>query len=124
MNELKGYREQNIIYAGFVDDIGIYFKGADVFINPITDGGGIKTKLVEALGYNLNAVSTVNGAIGVDPSLCNGKLLISDVDDWKLFAENMQKAVNINAEIPRVYFDHFNWQHIAQKAAAAITNLN
>lgn len=121
MNELKQYREQNIIYAGFVDDIDIYFKGSDVFINPISDGGGIKTKLVEALGYNLNAVSTVNGAIGVDPSRCNGKLLISDVDDWKSFAENMQRAVNIDAEIPSVYFDHFNWQHIAMKAAEAVT---
>jgi hypothetical protein len=64
MNELKNYADQNIIYAGFVDDISIYFKGADVFINPVSYGGGIKTKLVEALGYNLNAVSTSNGAIG------------------------------------------------------------
>lgn len=57
MNELKEYAESNVIYAGFVDDISLYFKGCNVFINPVQIGGGIKTKLVEALGYNLNAVS-------------------------------------------------------------------
>src|SRR5687768_12835629 len=61
MNDLRPYADKNIIYAGFVDDIRIYFKGVDVFINPLTDGGGIKTKLVEALGYDLNVVSTING---------------------------------------------------------------
>ncbi len=84
MNELKEYADKNIIYAGFVDDITEYFKGADVFINPVTEGGGIKTKLVEALGYNLNAVSVFNGAIGVEESLCNGKLYLSENEDWKL----------------------------------------
>ncbi len=83
MNGLKQYADANIIYAGFVEDINIYFKGADVFINPVNDGGGIKTKLVEALGYNLNAVSTINGAIGIDENICNGKLLICENDDWQ-----------------------------------------
>jgi polysaccharide biosynthesis protein PslH len=49
--------DEHLTFAGFVDDIDVFFKGADVFINPISEGGGIKTKLVEALGYNLNARS-------------------------------------------------------------------
>ncbi|HVZ96315.1 MAG TPA: glycosyltransferase family 4 protein, partial [Chitinophagaceae bacterium] len=89
MNNLKGYENANIIYAGFVEDIDLYFKGTDVFINAVTDGGGIKTKLVEALGFNLNAVSTINGAIGVDQDRCNGKLLLSSNGDWQSFSDNM-----------------------------------
>src|SRR5687767_8429839 len=48
LNELKAYKDKNILYAGFVNDIDAYFKGADLFLNPVQSGGGIKTKMVEA----------------------------------------------------------------------------
>ena len=123
MNELKSYADQNIIYAGFVDDISIYFKGVDTFINPVTDGGGIKTKLVEALGSNLNAVSTYNGAIGVDENICNGKLLLTENDDWQLFADKMEIAVGFTQSISPEFFDHFYWGNIACKAAGVVNEL-
>ncbi len=123
MNELKNYADQNIIYAGFVDDISVYFKGADVFINPVNDGGGIKTKLVEALGYNLNAVSTFNGAIGVDENICNGKLFLCENKDWQGFADKMEIATQINQSISSLFFQHFYWQNIATKASIIINNL-
>lgn len=116
-------RDESIIYAGFVEDIGIYFKGADVFINPISDGGGIKTKLVEALGSNLNCVSTPNGAIGVDPGICNGKLLLSAASDWKDFAQKMRDSLEVHNSITDAFFTHFYWDHIAQKAAKVIDGL-
>jgi glycosyltransferase involved in cell wall biosynthesis len=123
MNELKQYAEANIIYAGFVEDINIYFKGVDVFINPVTDGGGIKTKLVEALGYNLNAVSTINGAIGIDQNICNGKLLIAENDDWLGFSERMKEAVLLQKSITDEFFNQFYWDNIAKKAAKIVDEL-
>ncbi|HMH32525.1 MAG TPA: glycosyltransferase [Puia sp.] len=111
---------EQILFAGFVDDISLFFKGADLFINPVTEGGGIKTKLVEALGYNLNAVSTVNGAMGVDPALCNGKLIVCGDGDWNAFVEGIVEAVRIKADIPAVYFKHFYWGYSTKKAADAI----
>jgi len=121
MNELKAY--SNIIYTGFVDDIETHFKGADIFINPITSGGGIKTKLVEALGYNLTAVSTSTGAIGIDEQLCNGKLLLVDDGDWNLFTNKMKEAANITTSITEKYFEHFYWKNIAKKAAERINEI-
>jgi glycosyltransferase involved in cell wall biosynthesis len=123
MNELKQYADTNIIYAGFVEDISLYFKGVDVFINPVTDGGGIKTKLVEALGYNLNAVSTLNGAIGVDKNICNGKLLLCENADWQSFSEKMTDAINITRPVTQDFFNYFYWDNIAKKAAAIIEKL-
>ena len=114
---------KNIIYAGFVDDINIYFKGVDIFINPVTDGGGIKTKLVEALGYDMNVVSTVNGAIGVDADICNGKLLLCKNEDWQGFADKMLEAIQINQSIGKEFFDYFYWDNIAKKAAEIVDNL-
>jgi glycosyltransferase involved in cell wall biosynthesis len=48
----------NVIIAGFVENIDEYFDATDVFVNPTKTGGGIKTKLVEAIAHNCNAVST------------------------------------------------------------------
>lgn len=114
----KTYRHITVI--GFVEDIGLYFKGADIFLNPIVEGGGIKTKLVEALGYNLSAVSTANGAIGVDPAICNGKLRIVADNDWKAFVEAIVMISEVETDIPPDYFRHFYWDHSMKRIMAFI----
>ena len=123
MDELRKYRQMNVIYAGYVDDITLYFKGVDIFINPVTDGGGIKTKLVEALGYGMNAVSTFNGAIGVDPSVCGEKLWVCENDDWQDFALKMQEAIGGHLSTGAAFFGAFYWDNIAQKAAEIVERL-
>ncbi|HEX2682439.1 MAG TPA: glycosyltransferase family 4 protein, partial [Ferruginibacter sp.] len=116
---LVEHKEKNIIYAGFVDDINLYFKGADVFINPVIDGGGIKTKVVEALGYDLSVISTASGAIGIPVEITGGKLNIIADNDWNGFAEKII-SLDTNNHIPAAYFEHFYWDNIAAKAAALI----
>jgi glycosyltransferase involved in cell wall biosynthesis len=120
---LQNGRHPNLLFAGFVPDIQSYFQGADLFLNPVVDGGGIKTKLVEALGNNLTAVSVANGAEGVDPAWCNGKLLVCGNGDWEGFADLIQAGLQIEAEIPPVYFEHFYWGNIARRAAEALTGM-
>ena len=107
----------NLIIAGFVDNIDQYSYAADVFVNPVTTGGGIKTKLVEALAHNCNAVSTVNGAIGLDPAICNGKLFVVPDDDPTIFANKIVEASNIEADIDNKFFEYFFEGNIARKAA-------
>ena len=114
-DDIAQINDPRLIIAGFVNDISIYFKGADVFLNPMLTGGGIKTKLVEALGSNLNAVSTDNGAIGVDPAICNGKLFVSRDGDWETFCKNVLEAARLQAEIPPAFFRHFDWNASLEK---------
>ncbi len=120
---LMEYKEKNIIYAGFVDDINLYFKGADIFINPVIDGGGIKTKVVEALGYDLSVLSTASGAIGIPPAITGGKLEILPDHNWELFASRII-SLNTGIKIHPAYFDHFYWGNIALTAADAIKSIN
>jgi glycosyltransferase involved in cell wall biosynthesis len=115
--------QKNIIYAGFVDDISLYFKGADIFINPVIDGGGIKTKLVEALGNDLYSVSTVEGAFGIPKHTTNNRLKIVDTNNWELFAENIMNADFEKSHINGNFFDYFYWGKIAEKAKNAIESL-
>lgn len=120
-NGLVNHKEKNIIYAGFVDDINLYFKGADIFINPVIDGGGIKTKVVEALGYDLSVISTKSGAIGIPVEITGGKLKVLPDNDWKEFVRQIILHKPDNT-IAAAYFDHFYWDNIAAKAAAVINS--
>ena len=108
-DDIAQIKDPRLVIAGFVDDINIYFRGADVFLNPMLSGGGIKTKLVEALGSNLTSVSTDNGAIGVDPAICNGKLIVSQDGDWEAFCNNILAAARLKADISPAFFRQFNW---------------
>lgn len=115
--ELGRKKQDGILFAGFVEDMGLFAMGSDIFLNPVTEGGGIKTKLVEALAYNLNVVSTTIGATGVDPDYCNGKLLLSPDHDWEAFVKLIVDASQIRADTPPVYFEQFYWGNAARRAA-------
>jgi polysaccharide biosynthesis protein PslH len=119
---LSNYSAKKIIYAGFVDDITLYFKGADIFINPVMDGGGIKTKLVEALGFNMSVVTTENGAIGVPATITGGKMNIIKGTDWAAFAAAVATA-DVQANIPVAFFEHFYWGRIAERAGDMINKI-
>jgi glycosyltransferase involved in cell wall biosynthesis len=117
MNELRAYAKQHVHYAGFVNDINIYFKACDVFLNPLIDGGGIKTKLVEALGFGKCAVSTNNGAIGVDPAVTGGRLRIVPDNNWDAFATAvMDSTKQLPNNTNNDFYNTFYWGHIAEHA--------
>ncbi len=117
---LDEYHEKHLIYAGFVDDISVYFKGADIFINPVTDGGGIKTKVVEALGADLSVISSRSGAIGIPADITGDKMKVIADNDWEEFASEI-RSLNTNASLPQSFFEHFYWGNIAAKAAEWIS---
>lgn len=111
----------NIIFAGFVDDISIYLKGAALFLNPITDGGGIKTKLVEALAYNLKCISFRSGAIGIPEQITGEKLFVAEDGDVSEFARLvMNAAQKPESDIPDVFFERFYWENIVNRCASML----
>ncbi len=118
---IKNASYPNVMILGFVENLELYLTGCNVFLNPVQSGGGIKTKLVEALAFNLNAVSTENGAIGIDPGLCNDKLLICPDNDWSLFSEAIIRAININKAMPPGFYEQFYWGNITKRAADFIS---
>ena len=109
-NEL--IKQKNIVFAGFVEDINQYFLACDIFINPVIDGGGIKTKLVEALGFNLNAVSYQSGGIGVPERITNKKMVILNNGDVEAFT-NKIISTDTTIDIQKEFYNHFYWGNIA-----------
>lgn len=112
MNSLKAYADKNIIYAGFVDDIETYFKAADIFLNPVQSGGGIKTKMVEAIGLGTTVVSTESGASGIDKAVCGNKLVTAPDSDWRNFADAILNNVVIISETPKDFYKLYALENI------------
>lgn len=113
-NSLKEHPQ--IIYLGFVDDIDRYTKAADLLLNPVQSGGGIKTKMIEALAMNTAVVSVKTGAAGVAGELCGNKLLIVPDNEWQKFTtaiiHTLQKPATVT---PQAFYKTFSWKYIIEK---------
>lgn len=113
--QLREYDKEHLIYAGFVPNIDEYTRSADVVLNPVLNRGGIRTKVIEALGFNKNVVTTVTGAFGVDKRVCGEKLFMVENDDWDAFTQHLIKATEIDTDIPPEFFSKYGWHAIAQE---------
>lgn len=66
-NEIKqaADKDPSIELISDVDDLRPYRKGADIFVNPMRLGSGLRIKLLEAMGSGLPVVTTSLGAAGI-----------------------------------------------------------
>ncbi len=118
---LEDHLGNNIIYAGFVDDIVPYFIAADIFINPVCEGGGIKTKLVESLAAGSVAVSYEEGSIGVPKNVAGEKLIVITNNNTDAFTEGVLRAqTRQKKDTPDSFYNYFFWEKITLKAAEKI----
>lgn len=115
MNELKAYADKNIIHAGFVNDINEYSKAADLLLNPVQSGGGIKTKMVEAIAFGTTVIATATGATGMDPQICGEKLLVVPDNDWKAFAAAILQKADHTSITPAAYYDYYFYGNIVER---------
>lgn len=120
LNELKA---NHFIMVGEVDTIEEYFEAADVFIDPVLYGGGIQTKILDALGYHLNVVAFENALKGIDCSLAEEKLFHVADNDWKCFVEEIKKAANTKKITPPAFFEDYSWDKAIKKAVERIRQL-
>jgi glycosyltransferase involved in cell wall biosynthesis len=109
-----------IKYLGFVPDINEMIEACDVLLNPVLAGGGIKTKVVESLAWNKMVVSTMTGAEGIEPAVCNNKLRLVQDNDWQAFTAAVWKAVEERNlyQIEAPFFDFYYVDHIAGRMQA------
>ena len=120
MNLLKEYANNNIIFTGFTPDIITYFKATDIFLNPVQGGGGIKTKMVEAIAFGATVIATKTAATGIDRSVCGNKLLVVDDNDWENFTKNILEQAAVVSVTPASYYNTYYWGSIVEKAIAMI----
>lgn len=116
--------ESNIIYTGFVDDIDVYFKACDVMVNPVVEGGGVKTKLVEAIGFGKAVVSYKSGSYGVDTNIAGGRLKIVDDYDVVEFCNASIEAMKQNFDNDNsLFYEEHNWDKIVDRVIVQLEKL-
>lgn len=108
----------NVSYHGFIPVLDTFLNACDIMLNPVMTGGGIKTKAVEALGYNKIVVSSQAGAAGLIPSVCGSNLQIVKDYDWNAFSTAVINATTSNPSIPDSFYDTYNWDKIAANVLA------
>lgn len=96
-------RHPRVIAPGFVEKLDDWIMAADVVLNPILTGGGIKTKVIDALALNATVISTQSGAWGVNRQVCGGKLKVVQDSDWQEFTRQMRLALKKPASIPEAF---------------------
>lgn len=120
---LENLKAPGFIYAGFVDDIGIYFKGADVFINPVASGGGVKVKVMEALSYGLPVISYASGATGIDTQLTGSMLRLVPDHDAAAMTRALE-GIKAGDTVPETFIRHYHWERITGEVAGRIRQLD
>lgn len=81
--EKKILREKNIILMGKIDDLDSFYRDeADIIINPVHIGGGLKIKNAEALAYGLPLITTYEGSNGLESGVNSAFLLANSADEW------------------------------------------
>jgi polysaccharide biosynthesis protein PslH len=123
-NKLLSYSNDNIIYAGFVDDVGEVFKAADVFLNPVIGGGGIKTKLIEAIAYGTTVVSSADGAIGFVQKAASEKIIMcKDNNEQEMLKAVVSVLSQDYISTPQSFYDYYSWNSNAVKAVAVMQKI-
>lgn len=118
-SHLKGH--PSIEYKGFVENIDQYYRASDLFLNPVTNNSGVKTKVIEALANDCTVISFDAGVAGILEEVCGGKLKSVPDGDYEAFSRQVvEQLKKEQPSTPPRFFECYNWDNIAQKATALI----
>lgn len=116
-------RDPRVHVPGFVDDVRPYFQQATVFVCPITDGGGTRLKILDALAMGMPVVSTTFAASGL--SLSQGKhLFLADttedfVDRVVHLLANEGLRKNLSSGGREIVTSTYSWEVIGKSLCEA-----
>lgn len=121
--DLAGLRHDRYLYAGVLEDVDDLFLGSDLFLNPVTSGGGIKVKTMEALSWGATVAASPHAATGIDPQLTGTKLRKSPSMDPGTYASLIAEALQDSSELPSAFIDHYRWEAVIAPLSARISSL-
>ena len=112
-------RDQRVHVPGFVDDVRPYFQNATVFVCPITDGGGTRLKILDALAMGMPIVSTTFAASGL--GLCDQQhLLMADTSEaftnkTVQLLSNRAQRVQLASVGREIVMSTYSWEVIGER---------
>lgn len=111
-------RVPGLVLHGFVDDLFAAYAQIDVVANPITFGGGLKIKNVEALCHGRALLTTQVGAEGLEAGI---DVAFQVADETDLFLDRLGQLVE-SASLRQHWSEHallFARKHLSEDAVYA-----
>jgi len=113
---LQQYKKiKNIVLHGYIKDLNSIYSSADLVINPVLYGGGLKIKNIETLANGVPLITTDEGANGIEDGINYSFLLANSVDEWleailsiKLSKELRKKLSKNSIRYSKEYFSDNN----------------
>lgn len=120
LKEESTYQKNNIHIIGEVEDLAPWYYYADLVVEPIFEGDGMKTKTVEAMMFGktiLGSDEAFCGYEGLNNYLCNtAEEFIKRITDYK---QNGVKK--FNKEIRAIYLDKYSETAVLDTMKEAIS---
>jgi len=104
---------------GFVDDVVAYLRKASVFIAPLRSGGGVKVKILHAMGQGIPVVTTKVGIEGIEGM--NAETACVGDSAWRLaeqiytLFENPDRADRIGRKGWEAMREGYSWERVTER---------
>ncbi len=111
----------NLHYLGFVEDIENYVAAADIMLNPILAGGGVKTKIIESIAAGTSVISFQTGATGMDVNATGDKLITVADHDIDAFVDHIiAVGQRVCTPTPAGFYDTYFWGNTIRPTLALL----
>lgn len=112
-----------VVFHGFVDDLAPFYDRAAVFVVPLVSGGGIKIKVLEAMGRGAAVVSTPIGLEGIDDD-GEASIRVGADDDFATAVLSLLDTPDERRELgarARAWIERgFGWDGIVERLTARV----
>lgn len=117
----------SVTVTGVVEDIEPYYKDASAVVVPIENGGGVKVKLLEALGYGCLVIATSNGIKGTD-FVSDEHLLVADCPEQYIAycieaLDNPESFIKMRNAVLNKMKSEYSWGTIVKKYEDELMNI-
>lgn len=121
---------EDIEILGRVESMAAYYESADVIIEPVFDGGGMKVKTIEALSFGKVIISTtesLNGYWEAVPEVLRGKKIFrcNTADEWIVACNNVldSEIRRYNSDVFNVFVEAFSEDVLQKRFSHSLRNL-
>lgn len=116
------YTDERINVVGEVDSLTPYYENADIVFAPLFEGGGMKSKTVEALSFGKTFVGTKESLFGfweeMDESIRMKEVYQCDkAEEWIRVLNNLtgEKTHKLNDKTYRLFLEKFSYESAKEK---------
>jgi sugar transferase (PEP-CTERM/EpsH1 system associated) len=112
-------REQNIVVTGFVTDVRSYVAKCSVFVVPLRIGGGMRLKILEAMGMERPVVATSVGAEGIMVTDRENIMIADSEVDFAERVIELLKDTNLRRKVAqggkKLIEQEYRWESIVEE---------